>query len=507
MPDPNDTEPWNCVAVETGGKTNQVPAGMNQRILGDEKAKTCTRPNQWPAVLSDPLLLESDPRLMPMFITPFGSFDGSGNGTVPVQNFAYFYITGWAGSGGGFTNPCGATGTTPSPRGPATSPATSSSTSHASTTAPPATRPAISTRRHPVSRYSPIRNKGPTMATTTTTKTKSPRARLRRMLATRRGTLALAGVCALIAAGALMLFLSSYRESVKGAAAPTPVLVATSLIQKGTSGDVLAEKHQFETVTRAADDVKEGGIADPALLAGKVTTADIYPGQQLTASSFVAATGTVLPKLADSDRAIAVPIDEAHGLVGQVQTGDHVDVLASYSTSSSATGQGQGVVKTLLQDKLVLRAGAQPIEGSDEGNAADKSIILRVATARRSRSRTPRTTGRCGSCCARRRGPRRARRRPRRSTRSCAESERPRASRPRSRSRTNTVTVTGGRRHEDHRHPRGGRAGLDRKAVEATLPGSTASAWSASPSPATTGSSPASRPPTSSSWSRARSRR
>ena len=35
-------------------------------------------------------------------------------------------------------------------------------------------------------------------------------------------------------------------------------------------------------------------------------------------------------------------------------------------------------MKTLLQDKLVLRAGAQPIEGGDEGKAADKSIILRV---------------------------------------------------------------------------------------------------------------------------------
>src|SRR3954452_3367855 len=211
------------------------------------------------------------------------------------------------------------------------------------------------------------------------TTTRSPRVRVRRMLATRRGTLAVAGLCALIGAAMLMIFLSRYRESVKSAAAPTPVLVATALIQKGTSGDVLAEKHQFETITRPANDVKQGGISDPALLAGKVATADIYPGQQLTASSFVAATGTVLPKLTESDRAIAVPVDEAHGLVGQVQSGDHVDVLASYTTSNSATGQGQGVVKTLLRDKLVLRPAAQPIDGGDEGKAANKSIILRVS--------------------------------------------------------------------------------------------------------------------------------
>jgi pilus assembly protein CpaB len=202
--------------------------------------------------------------------------------------------------------------------------------------------------------------------------------RVRRLLATRRGTLALAAVCALVAAAVLMVFLSRYKDSVSEAAAPTPVLVATSLIQKGTSGDILAEKQQFETVTRAAEDVKEGALTDPALLAGKVTTADIYPGQQMTAATFVASTGTVLPKLADNERAIAVPVDQVHGLVGQVQTGDRVDLLASYATISGATGQGQGIVKTLLQNKLVLRAGAQPIEGGNEADEAKESIIVRV---------------------------------------------------------------------------------------------------------------------------------
>ena len=202
--------------------------------------------------------------------------------------------------------------------------------------------------------------------------------RLRRLLATRRGTLALAAVCALVAAAVLMVFLSRYKDSVSEAAAPTPVLVATSLIQKGTSGDILAEKQQFETVTRAAEDVKEGALTDPALLTGKVTTADIYPGQQMTAATFVASTGTVLPKLADNERAIAVPVDQVHGLVGQVQTGDRVDLLASYATISGATGQGQGIVKTLLQNKLVLRAGAQPIEGGNEADEAKESIIVRV---------------------------------------------------------------------------------------------------------------------------------
>jgi hypothetical protein len=41
-----------------------------------------------------------------VFLTQFGSFAGSGNGTEPVTGFASFYVTGWQGSGGGFSNPC-----------------------------------------------------------------------------------------------------------------------------------------------------------------------------------------------------------------------------------------------------------------------------------------------------------------------------------------------------------------------------------------------------------------
>ena len=32
-------------------KSNKVPAGLNLRMFGDDKAKNCAQPNQWPAVL------------------------------------------------------------------------------------------------------------------------------------------------------------------------------------------------------------------------------------------------------------------------------------------------------------------------------------------------------------------------------------------------------------------------------------------------------------------------
>jgi len=105
-------QPWQCVAIQTGSATNQVPAGMNQRILGAEKPASCTAPNHW----SDfPNLNPQDPRIIQVFLTPYGAFNGSGSTTVPVSDFATFYVTGWTGQGQGFNNPCQGNGDDPVP--------------------------------------------------------------------------------------------------------------------------------------------------------------------------------------------------------------------------------------------------------------------------------------------------------------------------------------------------------------------------------------------------------
>jgi Flp pilus assembly protein TadG len=105
-------QPWRCVAVQTGSATNQVPAGMNQRVLGSDKPAACTSPNHWS---NFPDLDPADPRLIQVFLTPFGSFGGNGSTTVPVTDFATFYVTGWTGSGQGFANPCQGNGDDPVP--------------------------------------------------------------------------------------------------------------------------------------------------------------------------------------------------------------------------------------------------------------------------------------------------------------------------------------------------------------------------------------------------------
>jgi hypothetical protein len=80
-------EPWTCVKVQTGGAVGQVEHGLKARILGGSNA--CTAPINWPNYDND------DPRIVPLIITPFGTFSGSGNDIVPVIDFAAFYVVGW----------------------------------------------------------------------------------------------------------------------------------------------------------------------------------------------------------------------------------------------------------------------------------------------------------------------------------------------------------------------------------------------------------------------------
>lgn len=191
-------------------------------------------------------------------------------------------------------------------------------------------------------------------------------------MATRGGAFLLAGAAALIAALLLLVFAQQYRESVKEDAAPSGVLIARSLIAKGSSGDQIATGRLIATSKIKGSEVRGGALTDAASLRGKTAVADIYPGQQITAADFVTTGDTVVSKLSGRSRAIAIPVDQAHGLIGQVAQGDRVDILASFTESGGASGRPS--LRTLLSDVTVLRA-----PGVSEGpGATGANIVLKV---------------------------------------------------------------------------------------------------------------------------------
>lgn len=201
---------------------------------------------------------------------------------------------------------------------------------------------------------------------------------VQKMLSTRGGTVALGGAAALMAAFVLLLYLNQYRSSVNADSEPVTVLVAKTLIEKGMPGDIVGVKRLFQSDEAPKSQVKEGAITDPSTLRGRVAVEDIYPGQQLTVGDFGATTDAIGAKLAGKSRAIAVPLDSARGMVGKVEPGDRVDVLAGFNILSGGAGaQGRPVVKVIMQNALVLDAPSDTAAGVGTANQT-ANVVLRV---------------------------------------------------------------------------------------------------------------------------------
>jgi Flp pilus assembly protein CpaB len=185
-------------------------------------------------------------------------------------------------------------------------------------------------------------------------------------------------VSALVAAGIIVYALREYRHSVSTAGQQQTVLVAAQAIEKGTSGDAIGVGQLFRTTTMPAKQAAAGAFSDPSVLHNLVAATNIYPGAQLTASEFTAASSEFVAKLAKTQRALSVPLEGAHGLIGNVHVGDHVDVYASFPERAGAPP----VLRLLAPNVEVLNAGQQSTGGSLGGNQANavNNVILEVNT-------------------------------------------------------------------------------------------------------------------------------
>ena len=79
-------------------------------------------------------------------------------------------------------------------------------------------------------------------------------------------------------------------------------------------------------------EVTEGAITDPATLKGRVTTTDVFPGEQLTAANVETGGLTSLAnRITGDERAVTIAVDAAHGMAGNISAGDHVDIYAGFN--------------------------------------------------------------------------------------------------------------------------------------------------------------------------------
>jgi Flp pilus assembly protein CpaB len=224
----------------------------------------------------------------------------------------------------------------------------------------------------------------PTTTPELTPKKKTPPAvgSKRLVLSTRSGTFALAAVAALAALGVLLVFMSNYRDSVRSGADEVTVLVANRAVDKGTSGDVIAEAGLFSSTKVSEVDASEGAFADPSALRGQVATEAIYKGEQLTAASFGQGADPIAGRLEGIQRALAIPVAEAEGNVGQLDAGSRIDVLGGFNAEQSG-GRTRPIMDVLARNVLVLKVPDAPDSSATDEDK--RQVVVRVTDVEASR--------------------------------------------------------------------------------------------------------------------------
>ena len=201
--------------------------------------------------------------------------------------------------------------------------------------------------------------------------------RSRGALATRQGTIMVAVLAAIAALAILLVFLHNYRNSVSGGGEPANVLVARQVIDKNTSGDVIASDQLYRTESVRHDELQDGAFTDPDQLRGQLATKQIFPGQQLTSGDFTGGADPITGELTGTDRGLALTLDTQHGDIGQISAGSRVDVLGgatAQQTGSSATG----ALGVLARDALVLDVSTDTT-GGGVGSGDEHKVVLRVS--------------------------------------------------------------------------------------------------------------------------------
>jgi hypothetical protein len=109
--DANHQQPWQCTTLFTGNKTPSVSNGLNRRFFnGNDNPTSCPNygepgHNNWE--MFDPTdpsghagFPEGDPRIVGVYLTAYGAFTRTAGTsvTIPVTDFATFYVTGYDGS-------------------------------------------------------------------------------------------------------------------------------------------------------------------------------------------------------------------------------------------------------------------------------------------------------------------------------------------------------------------------------------------------------------------------
>lgn len=158
---------------------------------------------------------------------------------------------------------------------------------------------------------------------------------------------------------------------------PTQVLVVSSTIPEGTAAEALTDFVEVNTIPASA--LVPGAISDLAEVAGRVTTSDLQPGEQVIMGRFadpesVADPTRVAPP--DGYQEVTIQLDAQRVLGGTLKAGDRVGIILSATIADLNGETDVEVTSNILDQVLVTRVARTEAATTEDGQPAPQSLYV-----------------------------------------------------------------------------------------------------------------------------------
>lgn len=188
----------------------------------------------------------------------------------------------------------------------------------------------------------------------------------------------LALVCGLAAAAGVYLYLDNLEKTYRTNGDFIPIVVARERIPERTP--IKAENLSLRQVPASFTHPDAYQKIDDVI--GKISTADIFPGEQVLRSRTAAlgdASGEPALALNPGERAISLAVNEVSGVSGLLRVGDRVDVAVTFDLDNP---QAPGSYTSIItQNTRVVAAQRTSASGEQREGSKAHTIVLAVTPA------------------------------------------------------------------------------------------------------------------------------
>jgi pilus assembly protein CpaB len=161
---------------------------------------------------------------------------------------------------------------------------------------------------------------------------------------------------------------------------PVKVLVASELIQAGTTAEQAERNGSFELKTLARDAVVNGAISDLTSVQGKQAVGDIFPGEQILPGKFGEVGSTGALPIPAGKLAMSVQLGDPQRVAGFISPGSEVAVFVTLKPEGVTGAQALQFTQLLFARVPVLAVGPTTLRPAADGRNNTEALPTAILT-------------------------------------------------------------------------------------------------------------------------------